>query len=808
MTEQTIGHDIQNVILEDQMKKAYLDYSMSVIVSRALPDVRDGLKPVHRRILYGMQELGLSPDKPHRKSARLVGDVMGKYHPHGDSSIYDAVVRLAQDFNIRYPLADGQGNFGSMDGDSAAAMRYTEVRMTKLALEMLRDLNKNTVDFMPNFDESDVEPTVLPSRFPNLLVNGSSGIAVGMATNMAPHNMNEVIQGVVEYMKNEDITIGELMKTIKGPDFPTGAFIMGKAGIKSAYETGRGKVKVRARAEIEPFKSRHQIIITEIPYQVNKSNLIIKIADLVKEKKIEGISDIRDESNRNGVRIVIDVKRDANPNVVLNHLYQNTQLQITFGIINLALVNGVPKILNLKELIQYYVEHQREIVTRRTQFDLEKAEARVHIIEGLKVAIDNIDEIISIVRSYRTDDEIKGEFTKRFGLTDIQGQAILDMRIKRLSGLQVEKLEAEYQELLALIKKLKEILSNKETLDGVIIEEMEEIRENHGDLRRTVIMPDEGEFDVESMIQEEDVVITLTNSGYIKRMPEGTYKPQKRGGQGISAMSKKEDDFVTELFITSTHDTLLFFTNTGRVYKLRAYEVPNVGRNAKGTAIINLLDLEEGEKVASIIPVSNVKETDKLVLMTKKGYVKSTEFGDYSNIRKSGIIAMGLHEDDIVVGSIQTNGEQELMAVTKKGMAIRFSENDVRTMGRTAKGVIGIRLEEEDEVVSFVLVDENKTLAVFSSNGYGKRTNLDSYKLQNRGGKGLITYKIKEKTGDVVSAKMLDESDEVMMITENGTIIRFKAEAISLLGRSTSGVKLMNIKDSQLVAVASYIGEE
>lgn len=809
MSEIVNQDGIKDVVLETQMKKAYLDYSMSVIVSRALPDVRDGLKPVHRRILYGMQELGLAPDKPHRKSARLVGDVMGKYHPHGDSSIYEAIVRLAQDFSTRYPLADGQGNFGSMDGDSAAAMRYTEVRMSKLSLEMLRDLNKDTVDFMPNFDEADLEPTVLPARFPNLLVNGSSGIAVGMATNMAPHNMNESINGVIEYIKNEDISIEELMKTIKGPDFPTGAFIMGKAGIKEAYETGRGKLKVRARAEIEPIKNgKNQIVVTEVPYQVNKANLMIKIVDLVKEKKIEGISDIRDESNRNGVRLVIELKRDANPNIVLNQLYQNTQLQITFGIINLALVNGVPKVLNLKELIKHYVDHQREVVTRRTKFDLEKAEARVHIIEGLKLAIDNIDEIITIVRSYRTDEEIKAEFTKRFGLTDLQGQAILDMRIKRLSGLQVEKLEEEYQELLVLIKKLREILENREILDATIIEEMEEIRDKHGDLRRTVILPDQGDLDLEDMIAEEDVVITLTNSGYIKRMPEGTYKPQNRGGQGISAMSKKEDDFVTELFITSTLDTLLFFTNTGRVFKLRAYEVPSVGRSAKGTAIVNLLELEEGESIASVIPVSSVKEGDFLSLMTKDGYVKRTSFTEYENIRKGGIIAMGLREGDTVVGSRQTDGSKDLMAITKKGMCIRFPEESIREMGRTAMGVLGIRLEDGDEVVSFVLADDEKTLAIFSSKGYGKRTKMEAYNSQKRAGKGMTTYKVKEKTGHVVSAKVLDSNDQVMMITESGTIIRLLADSISLMGRATSGVKLMNIKDSQIVAVAGYIGEE
>ncbi|MDO5301401.1 MAG: DNA gyrase subunit A [Tissierellia bacterium] len=799
---------IQPVVLEDQMKKSYLEYSMSVIVARALPDVRDGLKPVHRRILYGMQQLGLYPDKPHRKSARLVGDVMGKYHPHGDASIYDAVVRMAQDWNMRYPLADGQGNFGSMDGDGAAAMRYTEVRMTKLATEMLRDLNKETVDFMPNFDEELQEPVVLPSRFPNLIVNGSSGIAVGMATNMAPHNMNETIDGIIAYMKDPEISLQELMKHIKGPDFPTGALIMGKEGIKEAYATGRGKVTVRARAEIEPLKSRHQIVITEVPFQVNKSNVIVKIAELVKDKKLEGISDIRDESSRDGVRVVVELKRDANPHVILNRLYKDTQLQSTFGIINLALVDGVPRVLPLKELIHQYVKHQREVITRRSEFDLKKAKARVHIIEGLKLAMDHIDEIIKIIRAHRTDGEIKEVFTERFGLTDIQGQAILDMRMKRLSGLQVEKLEEEYLELLALIRKLEEILSDKSILDATIQEELLAIKEDFGDLRRTVIMADAGEVDEEDLIDEEDIVITLTNSGYIKRMPEGTYKPQKRGGQGIRALSKKEDDFVSELFITSTMDTILFFTSKGRVYKLKAYEIPNVGRSAKGTAIVNLLPLDEGEKIASIIPVSAVEEGDNLTLVTRQGMVKKTDFSAYRHIRKDGIIAIGLREGDEVIGSRQSREGDELMIITAQGKSIRFEESSIRPIGRTSMGVHGICLEEGDEVVAFVLADNEKTLAVFSEQGYGKRTAMDQYTAQNRGGKGILTYRTKEKTGPVVTAKVLDDRDEVMMITENGTIIRLSAQSISTMGRSTSGVKLMNIKDSRLVAVARYIGEE
>ena len=801
-------HGIHDVVLEDAMKKAYLEYSMSVIVARALPDVRDGLKPVHRRILYGMQQQGLSPDKPHRKSARLVGDVMGKYHPHGDFSIYEAIVRLAQDFNIRYPLADGQGNFGSMDGDSAAAMRYTEVRMSKLAVEMLRDLNKDTVDFVPNFDEELMEPAVLPARFPNLLVNGSAGIAVGMATNMAPHNMNESIDGVIAYMDNPDISLEELMTYIKGPDFPTGAFIMGREGIKEAYKTGRGKIKVRARAEIEPIRSKHQIVVTEVPYQVNKARIVEKIAELVKDKKINGISDIRDESNRRGVRLVIELKRDSNPNVILNQLYKETQLQITFGIINLALVDGVPKELSLKELIHYYVMHQRDVVTRRTTFDLNKAKARVHIIEGLKLAIDHIDEIIEIVKSYRTDEEIKAKFTERFGLTDVQGQAILDMRIKRLSGLQVEKLNEEHEELLSLIEELEAILADPEVLDNTIKGELLEIKEKYGDLRRTVITKSDGDVDDIDLIEEEEIVVTLTNSGYIKRMPEGTYKPQHRGGQGISALNKRSDDFVTSLFITTTLDTILFFTDKGRVYKKLAYEIPAASRNAKGMAIVNLLPLEENEKIQAIIPISEVHENDHLVLLTKEGYIKRTKMKEYENIRKNGLIAMTLREGDKVIGGRQTKGDEELILVTKKGMSLRLKEEDIRAQGRTAMGVIGIRLDEDDEVVSFVGVKDGNTLAVISENGYGKRTNMSEYNTQNRGGKGLITYRIKEKTGDVVAAKALNDNDQIMMITEDGSIIRLLAESISSLGRATSGVKLMNIKNSTIVAVAEYVGEE
>lgn len=809
MIENVNENGIIDVDISKKMRSSYLDYSMSVIVSRALPDVRDGLKPVHRRIVYGMQTLGITPDKSYRKSATLVGEVMGKFHPHGDLSIYDAAARLAQDFNIRYTLVDGQGNFGNVDGDSPAAPRYTEMRMSKIAQEMLRDINKDTVDFVPNYDEREVEPSVLPSRFPNILVNGSAGIAVGMATNMAPHNLGESISAVIDYINNEDIEIEELMKSIKGPDFPTGAIILGKQGIIDAYKTGRGKIQVRARAEIEEHKGRYKIVITEIPYQVNKTNLIVKIADLVKNKSIEGISNIRDlSSHKTGIKIDIDLKRDANPNVVLNNLYKNTQMQITFGIINLCLVNGEPKVLNLKEIIKYYVDHQRNVVRRRTQFDLEKAEARAHIIEGLKIALDNIDRIIKIVRESADDQEAKNKFTKEFGLTDIQGQAILDMRIRRLTGLEREKLEQEYQDLIKLIAKLKSILENKKLLDNTIIEELEEIKEKYSDLRRTVLAPDEGDIDSEDLIEEEDVVITLTEFGYIKRMPEGTYKPQRRGGTGISALTTREEDFVKDIYITSTHDTILFFTNFGRVYSLKAYEIPESSRQAKGTAIINLLNLEGDEFVTAVIPVRNVDENANLVMATKNGLIKKTSYSEFEKIRKNGLIAITLNEGDNLIGVRLTSGRDEIMIVTKNGMAIRFSESDVRNMGRTAMGVKSIDLKDDDEVVAFEIPQDDKYLLVISENGFGKMTKMTEYRKQNRAGVGLLTYKATEKSGKLVSAKVIDKSDEIMIITVSGIIIRIGCEGISVMGRHTTGVKLMNIKDSEVVSVAKYIGEE
>ena len=800
---------IIEVDISKKMRSSYLDYSMSVIVSRALPDVRDGLKPVHRRIIYGMQTLGITPDKSFRKSATLIGEVMGKFHPHGDFSIYDAAARLAQDFNIRYPLVEGQGNFGNVDGDRPAAPRYTEVRMDKIALEMLRDINKNTVDFVPNFDERELEPTVLPSRFPNLIVNGSAGIAVGMATNMAPHNLKEAINAVVSYMRNEDISIEEIMKDLKGPDFPTGAIILGKKGIIDAYKTGRGKIQVRARAEIEEYKNRSKIVVTEIPYQVNKSNLIIKIADLVKNKEIEGIANIKDlSSHKKGIRIEIDLKRDANPKVILNQLYKNTQMQITFGIINLCLVDGEPKVLNIKELIKYYVDHQREVVRRRTEFDLDKAKARAHIIEGLKIALDNIDRIIEIVRNSEDDAEAKEAFTREFGLSELQGQAILDMRIKRLTGLEREKLDNEYNDLIKLIAKLESILENKKLLDQTIIDEIEEIKEKYSDLRRTVIVADEGEIDEEELIAEEDVVITLTQFGYIKRMPEGTYKPQRRGGTGIAALTTREEDFVKDLYITSTHDTILFFTNFGRVYSLKAYDIPESSRQAKGTAIVNLLNLSRDEQVTAVVPVRDEEESSSLTMITKNGLIKKTGYSEFKNIRKNGLNAINLREGDSLIAVRLTKKNDEIILVTKNGMSIRFGENAVRSMGRSAQGVKSIELKDDDEVVSFDIAENEKYLLVISQGGYGKMTKMSEYRNQNRGGIGLITYKITEKTGKVISAKVIDKSDEVMMITEKGIVIRIQTEGISVMGRHTSGVKLMNLKDSEVVAVAKYVGDE
>lgn len=797
---------IIDIDIEDEMKTSYLDYAMSVIMSRALPDVRDGLKPVHRRIIYAMNELGMSPDKQYSKSARVVGDVLGKYHPHGDSSVYKAMVRLAQDFNTRYPLVDGHGNFGSIDGDSAAAMRYTEARMTKLSMELLRDIGKDTVDYRLNFDERLKEPVVLPSRFPNLMVNGSSGIAVGMATNIPPHNLNEVIDGVVMLLDNPDSTIDDLMTVIKGPDFPTGAHIMGKDAIDSAYKTGRGKIRVRAFAEIEEMdRGRQRILVTELPYQVNKSRLIQKIADYVRDKKIEGISDLRDESDREGMRIVIELKRDTNANVVLNNLYKYTQMQTTFGVIMLALVDGEPRVLNLKQMLTYYIGHQKEIITRRTQFDLNKAEARAHIVEGLRIALDNIDEIIRIIRASENDAVAKDKLMENFGLSDIQSQAILDMRLKRLTGLEREKLDIEYEELIKEINRFKEILASERLKYEIIKTEISEIKEKHGDLRRTRILPSPDEINMEDMIEEEDVVITLTHYGYIKRTPEYTYKTQRRGGRGIIGLTTRDEDFVEDLYIVSTHDNILFFTNKGKVFSLKAYEIPEGSRQARGTAIINLLNLSKDERINAIIPIGKETTKENLVLITKSGTIKKTLLESYENIRKNGIIAIGLRDNDELIGVKKTDGSKEIILVTKKGMSIRFDENDVRVMGRTAMGVKGINLNENDEVVAMELIEEDKKLLVISESGFGKRTDLKEYKTQIRGGKGLITYNIRDKTGDIVTARVVDDQDEIMMISLHGTIIRIIAKDISIMGRSTQGVTLMKIKEEdRVVSVAKY----
>ena len=803
----TEDNNIINVDLEEKMKDSYLEYSMSVIVSRALPDVRDGLKPVHRRILYGMEGLGLDPNKPTRKSARVVGDVMGKYHPHGDSAIYDALVRLAQDFSTRYPLAQGQGNFGSIDGDDAAAMRYTEVKMSKIAKEMLRDINKDTVDFMPNFDEEEMEPIVLPSRFPNLLVNGSNGIAVGMATNMAPHNLGESIDACIAYMKDPEISIEELNKILPGPDFPTGAYILGKSGIKDAYQTGRGKVKLRAVAKIEPFKkNRERIIVSEIPYQVNKSRLIEKIADLVKDKKIDGISDIRDESDRKGMRIVIEIKRDSNANIVLNNLYKYTQLETTFGIINLALVDGIPQVLNLKELIEYYIDHQKEVVTRRTSFDLSKAKARKHIVEGLIIAIDNIDEIIRIIRSSYDNDEIKKIFFEKFNLTDKQSQAILDMQLKRLSGLEIDKLNAENKELEETISYLLSILNSEENLIKLIISEMEEIKDKFSDDRRSKIIPDEGEIDIEELIEKEDVLLTLTNDGYIKRLPIDTYKVQNRGGKGIAAGNTKEGDFIKKIKTTNTHEDLLFFTSLGKVYSLKTYEVPEGSRQSRGTAIINILNLESGERITEMMTLSELNEDSQIVLQTKDGTIKKTEAENFTNIRKNGIIAISLKDDDKLISVRQIDKEEELIISTKKGMTIQFNSKDLRSMGRIAQGVRAIKLAEGDEVVSMNIKGDETYLLVVTENGFGKKTSFNNFKNQNRGGKGVKCHKVTDKTGKLVDTLPVDLDNDIMMVSLSGDMIRLSVRDISIMGRNTVGVKLKNLTEDgdRIVSVTKY----
>lgn len=802
-----IRENIIDIDIKSEMKSSYMDYAMSVIVSRALPDVRDGLKPVHRRIIYAMDELSMGPNRPYRKSARLVGDVLGKYHPHGDTSVYHAMVRLAQDFNTRYLLVDGHGNFGSVDGDGAAAMRYTEARMQNLTVEMLRDIDKETVDFAPNFDETLKEPTVLPSRFPNLLVNGSSGIAVGMATNIPPHNLGEIIDGIELLIEKPEVTIEELMTKIKGPDFPTGGQILGVTGIREAYETGRGRVIMRAVSDIEVNSNgRESIVITELPYQVNKANEIERMARLVRDKVLDGITHIRDESDRDGMRIVIEISRDANAEVVLNNIYKRTRFQETFGVIMLALVDNEPKILNLKEMLSHYLTHQIEIVTRRTEFDLKKAEDRKHIVEGLRIAQDNIDEIIKIIRESNTDQEAAEILENRFELTEIQSKSILDMRLRRLTGLEIEKLDAEFEELVKTIKDLNYILNNESEILKIIKEELHEIKEKYDDERRSEIIEYHGEIQTDELIEEEDIVITFTNMGYIKRMPEDIYRTQRRGGRGIIATNTRDGDYVRDLYITSTHDNILFFTNLGKVYSLRGYEILQSGRQARGTPIVNLLPLEEDEKVTTIIPVEKELEGGSLAFVTEKGIIKRGEIKDYSNIRRSGIIAITLREDDKLIQVKRTHGDSELILISENGKSIRFDETKIREMGRTAIGVRGIDLEEDDKIVSMEVIDNKEDyLVTVTENGYGKKTHLDNYKNQNRGGKGIITQRINDKTKKVVEAKIANNHSELMLISKNGIMIRIKAEEISEMGRNTQGVSLMRLEEGdKTIAIARY----
>ena len=803
--EDTIFDKIEEIDLEKKMKESYINYAMSVIASRALPDVRDGLKPVQRRILYSMIELNNGPDKPHRKCARIVGDTMGKYHPHGDSSIYGALVNMAQDWSTRYPLVDGHGNFGSVDGDGAAAMRYTEARLSKISMELTADINKNTVDFEPNFDETEKEPVVLPARFPNLLVNGTSGIAVGMATNIPPHNLKEVIGAVVriidDQMENKETTIEDIMKIVKGPDFPTGATILGTRGINEAYRTGRGKIVVRAVTNIEAMANgKSRIIVTELPYMVNKARLIAKIADLVKEKRIDGIVDLSDQSSREGMRICIELRRDANANVILNQLYKHTQLQDTFGVIMLALVNGEPKIMNLLDMLGHYLKHQEEVITRRTQYELNKAEERAHILQGLLIALDNIDEVIKIIRGSQTVQLAKTELMERFQLSDAQAQAIVDMRLRALTGLEREKLEKEFEELMKRIGELKAILADRNLLLGVIKEEILAISEKYGDERRTQIGFDVYDISTEDLIPREDVVITMTKLGYIKRMTTDNFKSQNRGGRGIKGMQTLDEDYVEELFMCSTHHYIMFFTNTGRVYRLKGYEIPEAGRTARGTAIINLLQLQPEEKITAVIPIKEYEEGQYLFMATKKGLVKKTPIMDYANVRKTGLAAITLREDDELIEVKTTDDTKDILLVTKYGQCIRFHETDVRPTGRTSMGVRGMNLGDQDEVIGMQLDIQGEYLLIVSEKGMGKLTAMEEFTPQNRGGKGIKCYKITEKTGNVVGVKAVDEDDEIMIINTEGIIIRTECSGISKLGRITSGVKLINLDDNVSVA--------
>ena len=800
---------IQEVDLQETMEQSYIEYAMSVIASRALPDVRDGLKPVQRRILYAMIELNNGPDKPHRKCARIVGDTMGKYHPHGDSSIYGALVNLAQEWSTRYPLVDGHGNFGSVDGDGAAAMRYTEARLSKISMEMTADINKDTVDFGPNFDETEKEPIVLPSRFPNLLVNGTTGIAVGMATNIPPHNLRETIDGVLKIIENKidydrDTEIEELLDIVKGPDFPTGAMILGKNGISQAYRTGRGKIKVRAVTEIEPMgNGRQRIVVTELPYMVNKAKLIEKIAELVRDKRVEGISDLRDESSREGMRVVIELKKDANPNIILNHLYKHTQLQDTFGVIMLALVNNEPMILNLKQILELYLKHQEEVITRRSKYELNKAEERAHILEGLLIALDNIDEVIHIIRSSKNVAEAKEKLIQSFGLTDVQAQAIVDMRLRALTGLEREKLEGEYAELEAKIAELKAILGDEKRLLGVIRDEITIIRNKYGDDRRTSIGVDDDEITIEDLIKKENTVIAMTKLGYIKRMTVDNFRSQNRGGKGIKGMSTLDDDYIEDLLMTSTHHFIMFFTNKGKAYRIKAYQIPESSRVARGTAIVNILQLDPGEKITAMIPIRDFAQDVYLFMATRKGIVKKTSIKEYEHIRKTGILSINLREDDELIEVKITNNENDIFLVTKHGKCIRFNEQDVRPTGRTSMGVIGMTLDAEDEIIGMQLDTQGDSLLIASENGMGKRTSLGEFNRQHRGGKGVLCYNITEKTGNVIGAKAVNDSQEIMMITSGGIIIRMPVDGISKIGRYTSGVKLMDVDVENDIKVAS-----
>ena len=809
MAERQDGKIIERDI-DEEMKMAYISYAMSVIVQRALPDVRDGLKPVHRRILYTMHEDGLTPDKPYRKSATTVGDVLGRYHPHGDASVYDALVRLAQDFSMRYMLVDGHGNFGSIDGDPPAAYRYTEARMSKIAELMLTDIEKNTVDFMPNFDDRLQEPTVLPAQIPALLINGSSGIAVGMATNIPPHNLTEVINGLIEIIDKDEVTDEDLMKIIKGPDFPTEGLILGTEGIRDAYKTGRGKIILRAETEIEEMAGNKQrIIVRSLPYQVNKAKLIENMAHLVREKRIEGISEIRDESDRQErVRVVIELKKDANAQVVLNQLFKNTQMQTSFGVIMLALVNNEPKILTLRQCLDYYLEHRKDVTLRRTKFELDKALARAHILEGLRIAIDNIDEVIAIIRS--SYDDAKERLMERFKLTDIQAQAILDMRLRTLSGLQREKIEDEYNELMKLIAHLRDILNSEHLVFEVIKEELIKVRDKFGDERKTKIKPAEGDIEIEDLIKEEQTVIALTHFGYIKRMPIDTYKNQRRGGKGITGIATREGDFVKQIFTSSTHDLILFFTNKGKLYKLKGYEIPEAGRTAKGTAIVNLLSLDAGEKISAVIPIQNFAEGKYLLMGTKNGLIKKTALAEYDSGKKTGLLAITLKDNDELISVKLTDGQDNVVLVTRKGLCITFEEKEVRPIGRIAQGVIGIRLSDDDEVIGMesIISGSKATLLAITENGFGKRTELDEYRVQLRGGRGVITYKVTPKTGELVGVKIADETQDVMLITDTGTIIRMSVKEISVLGRSTQGVTLMRTNDGGKVVSIEIVEKD